>query len=119
MAFHHSVRYALKGLARVAKEERNFRIELAAAVVVVALMFVFPLSTAERALLAVAIGSVLVLELINSVVERVIDVLKPRIHHYVEEIKDITAAAVLVASACAAAVGLLIFWPHFVTMIGA
>lgn len=78
----------------------------------------FDLTTVERALLILVTASVLVLEIVNSVVERIIDILKPRIHHYVEEIKDITAAAVLVASFSAAIVGLLIFWPHIATIVG-
>ena len=52
------------------------------------------------------------MELANSAVERVTDILKPRIHDYAKEIKDIMAAAVFLASFVAAVVGLIIFLPY-------
>jgi len=113
-----SITHAWQGIISVAREERNFRYELAMAGIVVVGMFAFDLTSIERAVLWLAIAAVLVLEMLNSLVERIIDILKPRIHHYVQEIKDITAGAVLVAAAGAAIVGLLIFWPHFGTLIG-
>ena len=106
--------HAFKGIVQVAKEEQNFRIELLIAVVVIVLMFVLDLSTIERAILALVIVLVLVLELVNSVFERVADMLKPRFHQYVEDIKDIMAATVLVTAIGAIIIGLLIFWPHIV-----
>jgi len=113
-----SVANAWKGVVRVAREEHNFRLELLAAVVVCVAMIMFDLSVVERALLILMIAAVLVLELVNSVVERIIDILKPRIHHYVQDIKDITAGAVLVTAVAAVLVGMLIFWPHVATMMG-
>ena len=56
------------------------------------------------------------MEIVNSAVERVTDILKPRIHSYVKEIKDIMAAAVMLSSIGAVLVGLLIFGPHLLAM---
>ncbi len=112
-----SFTYALKGIRRVAKEEQNFRIQLVVAVIVVVFMFAFDLRTPEKALLTMAIVLVLVLELLNSIFERMVDILKPRIHHYVEDIKDIMAGTVLVASVGALLIGCLIFWPYFVKLV--
>jgi len=114
---HKSFRYALKGLARVAAEEQNFRIQLFVAAAVTGGMFIFDLSMWEKALLTLSIILVLVLELLNSIFERMVDILKPRIHHYVEDIKDIMAGTVLVASVGALIIGLLIFWPYFVKLL--
>lgn len=111
-----SFRYAARGIARVVREEQNFRVEMAIALVVVGLMFIFDLKAAERAIITLAIILVLVLELMNSIFERVVDLLKPRIHHYVEDIKDIMAGAVLVASVGSVLIGLLIFWPHLAVL---
>lgn len=111
-----SFRYAWRGLVTVAREEQNFRLQLAAAVVVTGLMFFLELRVLEKAMLTIAMVLVLILELLNSIFERMVDILKPRIHHYVEEIKDIMAGTVLVASVGAVIIGLLIFWPHLVTL---
>ncbi|HLD61739.1 MAG TPA: diacylglycerol kinase [Patescibacteria group bacterium] len=107
-----SFKYAASGFAYVFKHERNFRIQVVAAVLVIMLMIVFPLRTLERIALSLVITFVLVLELINTIMEKIVDILKPRIHHYVEIIKDMMAAAVLIASVGALVVGLLIFWPY-------
>jgi diacylglycerol kinase len=115
--FFISVGHAWRGLRRVWSEEQNFRLQAMAAVVVLALMFYLDLSTGERAMLVLAVAFVLVLELLNSVIERLVDFLKPRLHGYVGEIKDMAAAMVLVASIGAAVIGWLIFWPHLVKII--
>lgn len=113
-----SFSYAAKGIVTVAKEEQSFRIQLAVGALVVVAMFAFGLRVPEKALLTMAIVLVLVLELMNSIFERMVDILKPRIHHYVEDIKDIMAGTVLVASLGSALIGLLIFWPHIVRIGG-
>lgn len=107
-----SFRYALRGLYRVFREEQSFRIQLYSTLFVFILMYAFPLRTIERAMLWIVILSVLVLELVNSIFERFADLLRPRLHHGVEEVKDIMAAAVLVASVGSVIVGLIIFWPY-------
>ena len=104
-----SFRYAFRGISSTFKREQTFRIQLIAALFVIALMFVFPTSTWEKVALILVTIFVLILELINTIFERLSDILKPRIHDYVKEIKDIMAAAVLIASIGALAVGILIF----------
>lgn len=113
-----SFSHAFKGLHSVASTEQNFRIQLIAAAAVVALMFILRLSTLEMALLTLAIMLVLVLELMNSIFERMADMLKPRIHHYVRDVKDIMAGTVLIASLGAFLIGLLIFWPYIMALLG-
>ncbi len=104
--------HAWRGLRLAFATERSFRIQVAAALVVIALVVIFPLVGWERVLLLVATAAVLVLELVNSTVERLVDLFKPRLHAYVRDIKDLMAAAVLVASAFSLVVGLLVLWPH-------
>ena len=112
-----SFTYAAKGIRIVFREEQSFRVQIIVGTVVVILMFVFGLSKAEKALITLAIVFVLVLELMNSIFERMVDMMKPRIHHYVEDIKDIMAGSVLVASFGALLIGVLIFWPYISDLI--
>lgn len=107
-----SFKNALKGLCLAIRYEQNFQIHLLISVFVLFLSFYFGLKVWEKVGLILVISSVLVLELINTIFERLSDILKPRIHHYIREIKDILAATVLIASIAAAIVGLLIFWPY-------
>ena len=67
----------------------------------------------QAIILILVIASVLVLELINTIFEKMVDILRPRIHYYAEVIKDVMAAAVLVTSIAAVIVGILIFAPYF------
>lgn len=96
--------------------ERNFQIELFVAGVVLFGMVVFDLSVLERVALILCIAWVLTLELVNTAVERIMDVLQPRIHPYARIIKDVMAAAVLVSSGGALLVGLAIFVPRVLAL---
>jgi diacylglycerol kinase len=109
-----SFSYAISGIVRVFREEQNFRIQVAVGLLVLCAMFVFDLSGLERAILTLAIALVLVLELMNSIFERVVDLLKPRVHQHVKEVKDVMAGTVLVAALTATLVGVLIIGPYVV-----
>jgi len=104
--------YAFKGLKKTFVEEQNFKIQTFFALVVIVLGAFFRISKIEWCIIVFSIGTVLLMELANSAVERVTDILKPRIHDYAKEIKDIMAAAVFLASFVAAVVGLIIFLPY-------
>lgn len=106
--------YAFKGLTIIIKEEQSFRLQLLASAAVVFLMFYFPLRNWEKVALILVIAFVLVLELINSIFERFVDMLKPRLSYYVESIKDVMAATVFLASFAALIIGLIIFIPYLV-----
>lgn len=107
-----SIRYAARGLGHVYRTELSFRLQLLAAALVIVLMLIFPLMLWQRVILVLLMASVLVLEVINTIFERIVDTFKPRVHPVVGEIKDMMAAAVLIASVVAAVVGVLIFWPY-------
>jgi len=117
--FLQSFRYAGRGLSRLLREERSFRVQTFIAAVVFILIGVFPLKIWEIIVVILSIVMGLILEILNSVVERLVDALKPRIHPYVEVIKDMMAGAVLIASMGAMIVGVIIFLPYLVLSIAA
>lgn len=104
----------MKGLVYVWQNEQNFRIQVAIAIVVYIAMAIFDISLGEAIILSMLIIFVLVLEVANSIIEKVVDILKPRIHTYVQVIKDMMAAAVLISSVGATIIALLIFVPHII-----
>ncbi len=103
---------AFRGFGLVIREEQTFRIQMIAAILVVFFMFYFPLSSSERAVLMLAIVLVLSLELLNSQIERILDLLQPNFDHKIRRIKDLSASAVLMVTIGSVFVGLLIFLPH-------
>lgn len=109
--------FAWNGLKEVVKTERNFRIHLVIALLVVMLSLFLELIYIEWAIIMLVIGLVLVAEAINSVIERMIDYLNPRIHPLAKKIKDIAAGSVLLAAIVAVIVGMIIFLPKFVLLL--
>ncbi len=114
--FSKSLRFAIRGFWYVVRNEQNIRIHLLASLVVVVLMIYFQVTLWQAIILILVILLVFVLELINTIFEKMVDILRPRIHYYAEVIKDVMAAAVLITAIGAVVVGILIFapyiWPH-------
>lgn len=108
-----SFRHAFSGLKYAIINERNFQIELVIGFFIFVLIFIFKVKNWEAVILILMIMWVLITELTNTVVERVVDILKPRIHPYARLIKDIMAAVVLISSIIAMIVGVIIFYPYF------
>jgi len=111
-----SFRYAIKGMMKTLREEQNLHIQSIAAIIVVVLGAYFNLTRIEWIALILVIGLVIIMEVVNSAIERVTDMLKPRLNTYVKEIKDIMAAAVMLASIIAVLVGLIVFMPYISNM---
>jgi undecaprenol kinase len=110
--FWKSFQAARHGLTRAMASEHSFRIHALVAVVIVALILFLRLPRAEAALLILLVSTILTLELVNTVVERFVDMLEPRVHPYVGVIKDLMAAAVLITSIASVIIGLVIFLPY-------
>lgn len=106
-----SFRFAIDGLKHVIQNEHNFRIHLFAALVVIALGFYLQITSADWLWLIAAIGFVMVTEIINSAIENLVDLVSPEKQKKAGLIKDMAAAAVLIASIAAAIIGVLIFYP--------
>jgi diacylglycerol kinase len=111
--FKRSLRHAIDGVCYAVCHEKNFRTEIVIAIIVIVLILAFKVKNWEAVILILMIMWVLILELINTVVERVVDILKPRIHPYARLIKDLMAAVVLISSIMAIIIGIIIFYPYF------
>lgn len=109
-----SFTYALRGLFKVFREEQNLRVQTLAGILALVLAWSFGLTRLEWLILIIVICLVILMEVVNSAVERITDVLKPRINNYVKEIKDIMAAAVMLAAMVAVITGLILFIPHII-----
>ncbi len=106
-----SFKCAIKGIY-YAFQEQTVRILGLIALIVVLISFLLNITFIEKTIVILVITFVLSLELINSQVERTLDIVEPNFSQRVREIKDISAGAVLIASIGAFLVGVLIFWPY-------
>jgi len=104
--------HASRGFFSLIREEQNFRVHLVFTVLVIVLGLYFHIPVWQWCLIILMIMTVLVLEILNTIFEKFLDMLKPRLHEYVGEIKDMLSAMVLVAAVASAIVGLIIFVPY-------
>lgn len=109
---NHGFRYAFVGLKLAWEEELHFRIEILCAALAVALGVFFRLSPVEFALVVASIALVLMAEAFNTALEELCDKFQPTHDPHIAKIKDLAAAAVLLASVGAFVIGLFIFIPH-------
>jgi diacylglycerol kinase len=111
--------WALRGIGAALRTEPHLRFHAAATLAVVVLAAVLPLGTAERALLALAVGLVWVAELVNTALEGLVDLVSPGLHPGAGRVKDVAAGAVLVAATSAAVCGVLVLGPPLLAALGA
>lgn len=117
------MRFALNGLVTLLRTERNFRIMGIMSILVVITGYSLPffgeqLNRFEWAILWCAMGLIFVSEGLNTALETTIDVLHPDQHPMIGRAKDMAAGATLAASIIAIIVGLYIFGPHVMSILG-
>lgn len=104
-----SFKHAWRGLKIVLRSEHNFRFHLLAATVAVALGYWRGLSRSLWIALLLVIAMIFALEIFNSAIERLVDILAPKTHGYAKEIKDLLAGMVLLVSFFAVIIAFIIF----------
>ncbi|WP_197062969.1 diacylglycerol kinase family protein [Hymenobacter sp. APR13] len=104
--------YALRGVAAALRTEVHLQFHAAATVAVLGLGWYLQLARWEWALVALAVGLVWSLELVNTAVEAVVNLVSPEYHPLAGRAKDVAAGAVLAGAVAAAAVGALVFGPR-------
>lgn len=118
-AIYKSFGYALEGIAVGIKQERNMKIHCGAAVLVILAGTFFRLSAAEWCLCFILFGLILALELVNTAVEAVVDLVTEEYKPLAKRAKDMAAGAVLIAAVMAVIVGCILFLPKIWTLFSA
>lgn len=106
-----SFRYAFAGLKAVLRTEHNAYIHLALTAAAFILGVVLRITAGEFMLLILAMAAVWMAELFNTAIEKTADLISKEQHPQIEVIKDVSAAAVLIAAVAAFVVGCFIFIP--------
>ena len=116
-AFLRSFGYAFEGIAYVVRTQRNMRVHLVIAGLVVVAGMLLRVTAVEWAVIALAMGVVFAAEMVNTVAELAVDLLTEEYHPMAKVAKDVSAAAVLVTAIAAVAVGVAIFGPRLWRLI--
>lgn len=111
-SYLESQQYALTGLRLIFVNERNFKIQLVLAILVIVAGFVFNLSHQDWVALTLVIALVLVTEAFNSVIEAICDTISKEYRVNIKYAKDVSAGAVLLSAVLALFAGVIIFSPY-------
>jgi len=108
--------FAFNGIKVLIREEHNARIHLLAVVCIIIAGFAFKISSLEWIAVVVSFGFVIAMEIVNSAIEGISDFISPDKHEMIKKIKDLSAAAVLIAAITAFIIGLIIFVPKIIEL---
>ena len=107
-----SFKYALSGISYVLKTSRNFKIQLIFAVTSLMIGFLMQINQSNYVILIATIMSVLILEILNTSIESIVDlVVKKEFSSLAKVSKDTSAGAVLLASINSVIIAVYIFLP--------
>lgn len=107
----HSFSFAFKGIKIAFCTQPNAWIHTVAAVFAIAGGIFFKVNPGEWVFIVLAIGCVFAAEIINTSIEKLVDMISPEFHEKAGKVKDLAAGAVLVASLMALIIGCIIFIP--------
>lgn len=111
-----SFKNAFRGIIATVKTERNMKIHIAVSVFVIALGIHVGLSAVHWAFVVIAIGLVMVAEIVNTAIEKICDLISIKHNQKIKEVKDIAAGAVLIAAIVAVFIACCVFLPYFFSL---
>ena len=109
--FVASVRYSIEGFFAALQHEPSFREDLLFAVLLVPLAIILPVNAVSTAVMIASLILILIVELLNSSIEWVIDYLRPEQHPLAKRIKDMASAAVFLSYINCIVVWSILLWP--------
>lgn len=116
--FIKSFGYSIDGLKYAYKYEQSMLIHVIATIAVITVNLLFKVTGMEWLITLLAIGMVLSAELINTAIEAVVDLVTLEIHPLAKIAKDCGSAATFVLALMAAAIGLVVYIPYLIKLLG-
>ena len=110
--------YAASGVVQ-AGSERNFKVDVVAAVAVFAACALLQVPAWGWAVVALCVGVQLAMETVNTAIEAIVDLASPDIHPLAKRAKDCAAGAALITACASVVVGLIVFVPALLALLGA
>lgn len=103
-------KYAIEGILYCICYERNMKIHMIAALLAGGLAWWLKLDRYEILILVITVASVLVTEMINTVIETIVDMISPELHPLAKIAKDVAAGAVLITAIASLFIGYILFF---------
>lgn len=112
-----SIGYAVEGLRYAFVHDQNLRIHFVVAVLVIFASLFFRVSAFEMGILGVMILLVISAEMINSAIEKMVDLIVTEHRREAKIAKDVAAGMVLLTSIGSVIVGILVFTPYLLRLL--
>ena len=116
MRFLKSIKYSLDGLVHAYRYEQSLWIHGCATLLAVILGIIFQIRLSEWAIIFIALGIILALELINTAIEAAVDLTTTEYHPLAKVAKDCGSAASFVMSIVSVVISLFVFGPYFLEL---
>ncbi len=110
--FFKSIKYSLQGLFYAYRYEQSLWIHGIATIVAIALGIIFQIKLSEWAIIFIALGSILALELINTAIEAAVDLTTTKIHPLAKIAKDCGSAASFIMAIVSIVISMFVFGPY-------
>ncbi len=109
--------YAIQGIKATWSSEQNFRIHVFTGIIIFLLALFFSVSTFEWIVLIILVFSMLSLEIMNTAIEKAVDLTVTEFHPLAKAAKDLSAGAVLIFAICTIIIGGIIFLPKMLKVL--
>ncbi len=109
--------YAFKGIFSSLREEKSMIVHVIISLLVIVFSFGIKISISSWPIIVLVIGLVISLELINTAIENLVDMVSFKYNINARKVKDISAAATLIVSIVAITIALLIFVPRIMEIV--
>ena len=113
----YSFKYAFNGIISSIKKERNMKIHISIMILVILLGIILKIKKIEWIICIILFGLVISLEMINTSIEIVVDMVMPNKNENAKNAKDISAGAVLIVAITSLIIGLIIFIPKIYNIL--
>jgi undecaprenol kinase len=111
-----SFSYAISGIVIALRSEKNMRFHFFFSIIVLLVSYYFSITKTEWLFILVAICGMFALELVNTAIERVVDLVTAEYHPLAKQAKDLAAGAVLVYAILSVGIGIVIFLPYLLKL---
>ena len=112
-----SFKYAIRGLKEVIKSERNAKIHLFLAFLAIVSSIILRVGVLEFLFVFLSIVLVIFAEIVNTAIEKTLDLISQENNHAIQITKDMMAAAVLLTAIGAIVVAVIVFIPRIIEII--
>lgn len=115
--FLKSIKYSMQGLFYAYRYEQSMWIHGLATVLAITMGIIFKIKLSEWAIIFIALGIILALELINTAIEATVDLACSKIHPLAKIAKDCGSAASFVMSIVSIVISLFVFGPYLLEIL--